>query len=210
MNESDKINFATLYTKHQINLILKNVSNGAEKCNSDLSFMMKKAVDNSNSCKFAVLSTTDVFSNPNTQRISSRAIQPFPIEFDQDGNPIIFFNTNKLSRKVVDMNGSPFVSISYLNEKNMSCITYMGIVERIPYPESTMHWKDWLYLFYPEGNDEENGSRFTTWKIKPDKLTIVAYNESLGSTRNDARPPELRKIQGKWQVYCSGREENEE
>jgi hypothetical protein len=160
-------------------------------------FMMDKAAEVSRSCKFAVLSTLDVYnfpigdndsnisssqgggenqnnsnsnninninnsnskSNSNnnimTRRISSRTVQPFSIEFEA-GSPVIYFNSNNLGRKCVDMAANPYVSLVYLNEQDMSCASFMGTVERVPYPESTMggHWASWLYMFYPEGPDE--------------------------------------------------------
>ncbi len=77
----------------------------------------------------------------------------------------------------MDLQTNPYVSLVYLNEANMSSVSFMGTAERVPYPESTKHWEDWLYVFYPEGNNENAGSRFTTWRIRPDKFTLVSSKE---------------------------------
>ena len=78
-------------------------------------------------------STSNNNSNSNnvdsTRRISSRTIQPFAVEFE-DGSPVIYFNTNKNSRKMTDMQKNPYVSLTYLNEASMSCVAFMGTVER--------------------------------------------------------------------------------
>ena len=65
-------------------------------------------------------------------------------------------------------------------------------------------------MFYPEGNNEEAGSRFTTWRIRPDKFTLISYKDQVGSQRKDSRPPEMRmnRATKQWYVHCSGKEEN--
>ena len=147
-----------------------------------------------------------------TRRISSRTIQPFAVELE-NGSPVIYFNSNNLGRKCVDMTASPYVSLVYLNELDMSCASFMGKVERVPYPESTQggHWADWLYMFYPEGPDESKGSRFSTWRIRPDKITLISYKDDIGSSRYDGRPPELRfnHARKQWEVHCTGNKEDE-
>lgn len=165
---------------------------------------MTKAIETTNNLKFAVLSTMN-----NERGIASRAIQPFPVECDEDGNLCIFFNTNKLSRKYKEMLDRPEVTLSYLDQQRLTCVVYTGLVERIPYPQSTNHWESWLYMFYPEGNDEENGSRFSTWCVRVHRISMISYTEGICSHRNDSKGPEviLDQNENKWIFYCDGKED---
>ena len=102
--------------------------------------------------------------------------------------------------------------MTYLNQSDMSCISFSGKCERVPYPESTKHWEDWLYMFYPEGNDESAGSRFSTWRVVPSRITVVSFPESVTSTRKDNRPPELvyNSNTEVWEMVCNGRDDKED
>jgi general stress protein 26 len=169
--------------------------------------LLSKAISVSrDSGNFAVLST----SSSSDGFVASRLIQPFPVEFDSfTGRPVIYFNTNKLSRKFKDMNNCPNVTLTYVNEKNMSYVTYRGPVRRIPYPKSTEHWNESLYMFYPEGNNEDKGSRFTTWALEADNIQYVGVLDGVVSERDDWRPPELQfdAASSRWVMTCNGQDE---
>jgi general stress protein 26 len=167
---------------------------------------IKVAMKTSDKSKFAVLSTI----NSVTKGISSRTIQPFPAEIDEKtGGPVLYFNTNKFTRKVKDLNSNSVVSLVYLREDDMSCVSYMGTCERVPYPESTKHWEDWLYMFYPMGPNELEGSPFTTWRIRPTSITLLSLKDNISSSRSDIRPPEiaLDLETSRWVIACSGKED---
>jgi general stress protein 26 len=199
IEHKDKFHFALQKVKN-ISLLNTNVSDSCANATT----LMKKAESISNSCKFAVLSTLKL----NNNGISSRAVQPFELEYDENGNPEIYFNTNKLTRKFEEMNASSHVNLTYLNETTMSCVNYSGIVERVPYPQSTRHWRSWLIMFYPEGPNEDEGSRFTTWRVRPNKITVISYVDGISSARNDGRPPEINYnfSTQKWDLICNGKE----
>jgi hypothetical protein len=63
-------------------------------------------------------------------------------------------------------------------------------------------------MFYPEGNDESAGSRFTTWKVVPRRITALSFTDGVTSNRRDGRPPELEydDLNGRWELVCNGRE----
>jgi general stress protein 26 len=166
---------------------------------------MQLAVETTGQSKYGVLSTVNADGG-----VSSRAVQPFAVEFDRSGNPEIYFNTNKFTKKVTEMSNNSKVAMAYLNPAKMSCVTYVGEVERVPYPESTRHWEQWLYAVFPEGNDESKGSRFTTWRLKPSSIQYVSISDNIGSERVDGKSPELvyDRPTGKWVVYSDGKEED--
>lgn len=193
----EKINFAVLE-------VLRALSPCSSSIETPEDFI-KTATKTSDRSKYAVLSTI----NSETKAISSRTIQPFPAEIDEStGGPVLYFNTNKFTRKVQDLSANPSVSLVYLREDRMSCVSYMGTCERVPYPESTRHWEDWLYMFYPMGPNELEGSPFTTWRIRPTSVTLLNYTGNISSSRQDARAPEiaLNKQSNSWVIACTGKE----
>jgi hypothetical protein len=137
-------------------------ASGANALESPRAFM-DKVISNTNECgEFAVLSTTvspatsTSSSSPKKPFPRSRMIQPFQVEIDETRSgstpsPVIYFNTNRLSRKFKELNENENVTLTYVNPKQRCYICYEGVCERVPYPQSTRHWRDWLYVFYPEG-----------------------------------------------------------
>ena len=99
------------------------------------------------------------------------------------------------------------ITLTYLLPKQMACVTLIGTVEQIPYPASIKHWQSWLTVFYPEGNNPDKGSRFTTWKLIPKNIQLVSVTDGLISKRQDWKPPELIKNNSGWEVLCNGQEE---
>lgn len=161
---------------------------------------LAKAIDISKGVKYAVLSTHS------GGQLSSRAIEPDCIESDKTGHTAIYFNTNKLSRKHDEMSLNREVALTYLDCNKMAYVTFIGTVEKIPYPLCTKYWSDKLLMFYPEGNNETRGSRFTTWRLIPRRISMVDYSGGAVSERTDWRSPELQfdDVSRKWIVSCTG------
>ena len=93
-HHGDKVEFLTTAVNKR--LFPTEVSHESPLSSAEalLAFSAVKA----NSNKFAVLSTLN--SQPEKGAISSRTIQPFEIEYEND-SPVIFFNTSKLTRCVM-------------------------------------------------------------------------------------------------------------
>ena len=159
---------------------------------SDTLELMRRAIEAANSCSYTIVSSLDSSSKvPNS--LISRTVEPFKIELE-DESPAIYFNTSKLSQKVRDFEASPRVTLTYLNESRMSCVSFCGSMERVPYPASLRHWNPKLFIFYPNGphdTAENPDCVFTTWRFSPDKITLVSLSEGIVSSRADRRPPTL-------------------
>lgn len=162
--------------------------------------------------------------------------------------PALSLHSPHSHRKYADLHSSSAVTLTYLNQTDMSCVSLTGtchqvsprhspcpaltavcitscsplpsairllmcsppvsLLLKVPYPQSTLHWRDWLYMFYPEGSDESAGSRFTTWKITPTRVTVLSFSDGVHSSRHDGRPPELMKTdEAGWVMVCDGRED---
>ena len=138
--------------------------------------------------EFAVLSTINTEGG-----VSSRLIRPFDLELHNNDplDPIIFFNTNLLSRKTIQIRANSKVTLTYVNFKEMAYVCWEGNAMQIKDQNTAKkHWKEWLRVFYPEGPD---GNRFSTWFIKPQKVQVVNITGDLISEREDWRAPEIVK-----------------
>ena len=153
--------------------------------------------------EFAVLSNKDLDGN-----VTSRMIEPFKTVLDPCGGPVLSFNTNKLSRKFKQLKKDPMVTVTYMDKKRLAYVTFVGEARQIEGPESKRYWIPSLTLFYPEGNDEAKGSRFTAWEVVPKSLTICDISHGVVSTRQDWNPPELVRDakEGTWSVVSTGKE----
>jgi len=170
--------------------------------------LLSEACRSSNeSGEFAVLSTINLKGG-----VSARLIQPYAIEppvsrpgnredrgegqgeqeQEQEQEEVeIYFNTNLLSRKATEMQAEPKVALTYVDAKKLSCVSWHGSCQQVlPQSEAKKHWKEWLRVFYPEGPD---GGRFSTWRLVPDRISVVAYSKNIQSDREDHRPPEIIK-----------------
>ena len=138
---------------------------------------------------FAVLSTRNA-----NEGVSSRVVllqDPFGLEDSADGKGLrVIFNTNLLSKKVVQMRNQPQCSLLFFNPKKLEFVSYEGQCKQITQSDAKhVWWREWLRLFYPEGPD---GSRFSVWELRPEKVQLVSGGKGLESTREDWQSPELR------------------
>jgi general stress protein 26 len=179
---------------------IRNRMKGLKGEEKSIDFALSVAKNGGN---YAVLSTSS------SNSIHSRIIEPHSIDYDENLNQhVIYFNTSSLSRKCEEMKINPEVSLTYVNFNSLSYVTFSGRVERVPFPESTNYWQSRLTIHYPEGNDEQNGSRFSTWKIVPHTISFVDLSQAAISTRKDFRAPEIqfRENEKRWVTVCDGSE----
>lgn len=177
---------------------LRNQLMGVKKEDKGIEFALSLA---RGSGKYAVLSTGS------SEVIHSRLIEPHSIDYDENlSQHVIYFNTSSFSRKCQEMKSNPEVSLTYLNYRSLSYVTFSGKVERVPFPESANYWQSHLTVHYPEGNDEQHGSRFSTWKIVPHTISFIDLSQGIISTRKDFRAPEIQFQQEakRWVVVCDG------
>ena len=162
----------------------------SENITDDAEGLLKTAVTCTKRCgEFAVLSTTNKEGG-----VSSRLIQPFELELENDNplDPVIYFNTNLLSRKTAQMRANSKVTLTYVNTKEMAYVCWEGDAAQIQDKTAAKkHWREWLRVFYPEGPD---GNRFSTWVVKPQKVQVVNVTANLVSGREDWRAPEIIRL----------------
>lgn len=168
--------------------------------------LMKQAVTICDASEFAVLSNKGKDGS-----IASRMIEPFKTVLDEEGSPIVSFNTNKLSRKYEELKKNPQVTVTYMDKNNLAYVVFKGEAKQVQAPESQKYWCSSLLLFYPEGGDEAKGSRFTAWEVKPEQISMCDISQNVTPTQEDWRPPELRKgaKSSSWEIVCKGRLEDE-
>ena len=167
--------------------------------------LMNKAVVLSKGCgRYAILSTT-TSSSDGTSVPRSRMINPSEVQLE-DGSPVIYFHTNRLSRKFKELKANCRVTLAFMNQLNLSYVCFEGEAKQVAYPQSTKHWREALWVLYPEGPDEAQGSRFTVWRFTPHKIQMQCITEGILTEERNWQPPELERVaNGEWQISSHGR-----
>jgi len=160
-----------------------------------IGLLMRASEATNNADEMAVLSTID-----QTGHINSRAIIPWKVEVEEgSGNPVIFFNTNLLSKKTSEMRANSNVTLTYLDQRKMAYVSWSGKVNEVKDEEEAYkHWHSSYYYKYPEG---PKGERFSTWKLKPSNVKLVSIADKIKSSppeRLDWRAPEIELKGTEW------------
>lgn len=132
-----------------------------------------------NSTPICALITLDENGLPNI-----RTMDPFPVE----NNFVIWFGTNKLSRKVKEIRNNPNVTIYYTNTTNNDYVVITGKAEIIDDKnEKEKRWKSEWEEFYP--NRKET---YTLIKVTPIGLDVLTSKHNLPPDKNTWRIPHIK------------------
>lgn len=116
--------------------------------------------------KYCALITLDESGHP-----QARTMEAFPPE----ENFVIWFGTNKNSRKVAEIKNDPRVTVYYGDPSGSGYVVITGSAILVDDPEEKENrWLDHWEQFYL---DRE--STYTLIKIIPDRLEVVSYKHGL-------------------------------
>lgn len=105
----------------------------------------------------------------------------------EPGFTCIWLGTNKYTRKVLETLRNPRVSLVFCDTDGYAAFT--GEVEIIvDKAQRKEHWRDEMYLFYPEGPD---GDRFVLLKLVPHQLEVISGKHKVASDPNEWIPAVL-------------------
>lgn len=141
--------------------------------------------------------------------VSSRMIQPLPIDDGGSADCGISFHTTKQSRKFAELVADSRCTLTYINPSTLTCVTFIGEAERLS-PESEAHLRTAWPLMPPlsmlYGSSECLSSDFTGWRLRPARVQVVSVPSALGGgPRLDWAPPEIsRQGDGPWTLVCRG------
>ena len=125
--------------------------------------------------------------------VSTRMMQPLPIECCENGDPVIVFHSSSKSRKFTEMAKNPKVSMAYVDPTMQSCISFRGQVERLSAAEEKDYSRNWpllppLSLFY----QGETIRDFSAWRLRPERVEVVSTPAHiLTRGREDWKGPAL-------------------
>lgn len=149
--------------------------------------------------EYAVLSTLSRGEDGVT-RVESRPIAPFPIN---PGLNTIHFSSNRLSRKMKQLEENPQASITYLDSSGVGYVTAKGRAKILDRVESAALWRDELFLFYPEGplGTASEPSRYVVIEFEPERIEFSSARFKTETAYDSWLPPALiRDDGGNWMV----------
>ena len=129
--------------------------------------------------RYCALITTD-----STGEIHVRTMDPFAPENEM----VIWFGTNKFSRKVTDIKMNPGVIIYYAHPQGAGYVVISGraqIVEDTE--EKSKRWKEEWTQYYPDR--EKN---YTLIKVVPQKMEVINYSVGIGNDPTSWKVPSYK------------------
>lgn len=154
-----------------------------------------------------VLSTVALTKASGGLALSSRVIQPLPVEVDKDGRVSIAFHTTCKTKKFEELSADGRCTLSYVDGENLTCIVFSGKVQRMATEEEAQLKKSWP-LFPPLPVLYKTSlHNFTGWRIEPTCVQVVSVPRQLGGDgRDDWKAPEVRREEGDpaWTIVCAG------
>jgi len=116
--------------------------------------------------RYCALITVDSTGQPNV-----RAMDPFL----PDENMVVWFGTNRNSRKVREIRNNPKVTLCYSDDKGAGYVAIIGTATLVDDPkEKTIWWKEEWGEFYKDQKES-----YLLIKVVPEKLEILNYKHNI-------------------------------
>jgi len=107
--------------------------------------------------------------------------------FAPDEKMIVWLATNPRSRKVVDMQRNPRVTLYYFDRENQAYVTIHGTARLVnDADEKARHWKEEWSAFYPNRNKD-----YLLIKVVPKRLEVVDTKKGIVGDSKSWRPPNV-------------------
>jgi general stress protein 26 len=138
---------------------LAQVSQDTQNQHDTLIVAAKEIIKSSRYCALITTSSTG--------EIHVRTMDPFSPE----DNMVIWLGTNSNSRKVIDIQNNPNVTLYYYDSNGTGYVVISGKAQIIDdREETTKRWKEEWAQFYP--NREKN---YILIKVVPEKMEVINY-----------------------------------
>lgn len=116
--------------------------------------------------RYCALITAD-----STGQLHARAMDPFP----PDENMVVWFGTNRNSRKVREIRNNSNVTIYYSDDKGAGYVAIIGTAILVDDPiEKANWWKEEWGEFYKDQKES-----YLLIKVVPEKLEILNYKHNI-------------------------------
>lgn len=122
------------------------------------------------SVRYCALITVDSTGKPH-----ARTMEPF----QPDENMVVWFGTNRNSRKVQEIRNNPRVTLYYSDDRGEGYVSIIGTASLVDDPKKkAVRWKEEWDEFYRDQKES-----YLLIKVIPEKLEILNYKHSiLGDT----------------------------
>lgn len=142
---------------------------------SSLKEVAREIMANSNTC---ALITVDSLNRSRVRMMGT--LKP-----DEDFT--VWFGTNPNSRKVVQINQNPEVTVYYTEEENSGYVMLQGTAQLVnDIKEKEIHWRDQWKEFYPNYPDD-----YILIKVIPNWLEVVSYKHNIISESDNWEPQKI-------------------
>ncbi len=149
----------------------------AQQPATDTARIFKAATDIIHRVPYCALITLDEKGQP-----QARTMEPFPPE----ENFVIWFGTNRNSRKVREIKNDPRVTVYYQDGSGNGYVVITGIALLVDDPEQKeKHWNEHWARFYPDRSD------YLLIKVIPKTLEMVSYQHDLTGDKVTWRAPHI-------------------
>ncbi|MCF6171788.1 MAG: pyridoxamine 5'-phosphate oxidase family protein [Bacteroidales bacterium] len=166
------IQFALLYLLCSLFL-----TSGAQEAEADKGLIFKAATEIIGHEKYCALITLNETGQP-----QARMMEPFPPEEDF----VIWFGTNKNSRKVREIKNDDRVTVYYADEAGNGYVVVTGRAVLVDDPgEKERRWMEHWARFYP------NRENYLLIKVIPKSMEVVSYAHDLTGDSVTWRAPHI-------------------
>jgi general stress protein 26 len=140
--------------------------------------LMSAAREIMTTTRYCALITTNARGRTNARTMDA---------FAPDEKMIVWFGTNPLSRKVVEIRRNPRVTLYYFDRENQAYVTLYGVARLVNDPqEKQRHWKDDWKDFYPDRNKD-----FVLIEVRPLRLEVVNTKSGIVGKSRAWDPPSV-------------------
>ncbi|HYW72712.1 MAG TPA: pyridoxamine 5'-phosphate oxidase family protein [Pyrinomonadaceae bacterium] len=115
--------------------------------------------------------------------VNARTMDAFEPETDMT----VWFGTNPLSRKVLEIRRHPRVTLYYFDRENQAYVTIRGIARIVNDTEAKQrHWKEDWKSFYPDRDQS-----YMLIRVQPLRLEVVNVKAGIVGSGRDWQPPSV-------------------
>jgi general stress protein 26 len=157
--------------------LIESYAQGEQPVSVNRDTILSVARDYINTVRFCALITIDSTGSPHV-----RTMDPF----QPDENMIIWFGTNRKSRKVQEIHNNPRVALYYSDDKRDGYVSIIGKASIVDDKEKKAdHWKNEWDRFY------DNKADYILIKVIPERLEILNSNLGIASDKETWRTPSI-------------------
>ena len=106
--------------------------------------------------------------------------------FEPESDLTVWFGTNRITRKVGELNDDSRMTLSYFDRDDPGYVTLLGEARLVTDPEETAaRWKDEWQAFYPDGPASED---YMLIEFRPFRVEVMSIKHQIASDPRGWKP----------------------